>query len=730
MGCSNSIPSRKVEPKQQNKRPPDDSLYTYVDESSPRQAFEFIIKDSSSFLCTSSMIPSVCLTKNAFPIINTILPLDDTGQASIELPVLTAAFAESGRVMCFPHAEILEDLNDHSSTARIFQRALSWLAHQKSTMTPILLLGFTQEFTNVAKNVLHTFGFFVEDSQRLSKLGTFRVVLIPSTFDVSNTDNYVKLVSFVENGGGLAVFFWPLNDENPLTAFPINKLLSHFGLSYTFCSIDENESPIQINPDFDKSISHHFLNIIQQMETSLLEEEINDTDLDNIVTTVRYHVIVSDDDQKDQIVKLGNVCTDYLDRVGFADNFIFNPDVRQIIILLLLQDIIPRLPVDSIKPAKGYEAFPGKCEETSLSDFEFSLEILDEEWISTGLYLPSGVVGTVITEQPFPNLHLQVGAHHESLIQKAPPWKRWPSIVSAFPLNQTETKLASPYGGPVYIAASEQIEGALNVKFIFKNFVQYPRLVKGNPEVWEATKDKKVPFGEFECDHIILSMPTEQMLQLDFEKVCDVIDAMAARISQFMCYPLARQFRVVFDIDLTENGASFGYPIVFSTNDILPMFGNLEKPSMALFTLINLMGIVTLPEGCFDSTIEAALASVAASVAFRDLNPDFDPVEFATATLPKMFTELWKITTQIGDDIIPQTLKKFQDPNYEIIGVPEDTWIEFVREMCRIGRRDFTKILEQSRPIPLSVSMSCHTFQPFVPMDEEGEEEASPLVCQ
>lgn len=715
MGSACSSQSNKVAPSKapRTKQKTENALYTYVDEKSLQLAYDFIIKDCNAFLCNGTLIPSICLTERSFPLINARLPVDEEGESFINLPIITGAFGNKGRIICFPHGEVICSIPIHQMTAKFFENALSWLGQQRSTMTSVLLLGFSQEFNTTAKEILLHFGFFVETSQKPKNLNSYRIIFIPSSIDINADNTYSKLIEFVEGGGGLAVFYWPFDDENPMTlTFPINPILFHFGLSYTFCAINDNEDQIEVTRDFESTYNLHFRSIIRRFEEILQEDEaeIESVDLDNLVTTLKYNVIVSDD-MKDDMIKLGHICYNFLDKVKFSHDNIFTPDDKQIIVLTLLQEIIPRIPAEGITPAKGYEVFPGICEENNFDNFNMDLEIMDEAWISTGLYLPAGTVGTVIVDTPYPNLNVQIGAHHESLLQKESPWKRWPLIISAYPLIHTEIQVASPFGGPVYLIANEPLSETIKANFTFNNFVMYPRSIKNDPSVWEKTKDLKVPFGEIECDHIILSMPTEYIKQLDIEKVTQTMDFLSLKIAQFMCYPLTRQFRVVFDIDL-ENDASFGYPIVFLTNEIMSMFGTLDKPSMPLFTLCNMMGIVTIPEGCFDSTIEGALSATAASVAFKELYSDFDPIKLASSSLPPLFKELWKITVAFND-LIPLTLKKFQDPSYEIVGVPEDTWIEFVRDMCTIGKRDFTKFLEKSRAIPLSVSISCQNYPPF-----------------
>jgi hypothetical protein len=79
-----------------------------------------------------------------------------------------------------------------------------------------------------------------------------------------------------------------------------------------------------------------------------------------------------------------------------------------------------------------------------------------------------------------------------------------------------------------------------------------------------------------------------------------------------------------------------------------------------------------------------------------------------------MFNELWEIETNFPG-VISRTLEKFQSPDYPIAHVPEDMWIAFVRELCATGQRDFTKLLERTKPIPLNISLSLQGLPPYVP---------------
>ncbi|OHT15148.1 hypothetical protein TRFO_42680 [Tritrichomonas foetus] len=767
MGCASSS-ERKVDNLKSGARSPRDfsdcpAVYVYQSEKSPHLAFNFLIAGVQNFSCSCGMVPSVCLNERAFPIITAKLTLgqdelnetenldsnlnnlnglqnltsknetqienndsefnhdknniNENNVNDIELPVFSAAFYGQGRVICFPHIGIIEEICEKvSTTGNFFVNSLSWLAHQKSTMTPICLLGFPQDFIGVSTSALHNFGFFVESRTKAQNLENFKVILVASTFEVENDDNLKNLQDFVSNGGGLAVFFTPADAENPLS-FPINPLLSIFGLSYTFCSISENDEIYDIQDDFELLKNQHFdyyLSLIKDLLKN--PNKITQAELDQVVTKIRYHAIVcttSDNEQQKKLKDLGKTCLDYLFSTDVLKNNLFCDSESsdfQTIVLVMLQDILPKYPPEEYKALAGYEIFPGRCEVTPedfVNDFKMTLTVYDEAWMSTGLYLPAGCVGIIESDKVYDDIKFQVGAHHETLMQKTPPWKRWPSIILPFEMNEKVTKLGSPFGGPVYVSTSDDFEGSITATLTFKGFVKYPRWVYNDLSVWEETKDNKVPLGEIECENLILTIPSEKMKDFDFSKINIVVKGIANNISSFMSYPLEKPFRVVFDIDLPEETPVCGYPIVIKIDEIQNMFSNVDEPSIELFNLASLMAILTIREGCFDSTIESALASISSSIAFSNFFESFEPLSFPNLMLPPLFKELWEIYNNYDKSIIPKTLKKFQDPSYELLGVPEDTWIEFVREMCRIGETDFTKILERSRPIPLNVSMSC-----------------------
>ncbi|KAH0786891.1 hypothetical protein GPJ56_009268 [Histomonas meleagridis] len=583
---------------------------------------------------------------------------------------------------------------------------LKWLANQKTALVPVLIAGFPEECFDSMRPGLQSFGFDLRFSTNLSrKLSNYKMIILPTNFDLFDDSIVSDLKNFIKEGGSIATFHFP--DNNNSFYFPINQILSRFGLAYTFCKTAQQPFIISLCKDFETVYSHHFIPQIEKLKQIITSDTPEDSpELCSTAIGIQYMNYGATKSQIQQLTDISEMCIGYLKKSGsqiFDKSFTAN-----YLLSGILLDIFPKLPPEAVTPFPGYELFPGQCGDVELADFSMKLNISNETWTSTGLYLPAGKV-SIVECDPSDFLNLQIGAHHESLALKQPPWKRWPSIVFAFSLNKDTTDVVSPFGGPVYIATSQLQSGQKTLDFTFKGFVKYPRVVYGDPSIWESTKDIDVPIGEIQCENVIFTLPTSYMKDLDFDKIFDVIGKLIREIATFLSYEINDPLRVVFDIDLPEDAPGCGYPIVFPISEITQILGSIDKPNASLLTLSNLIGIFMIREGCFDSVIETTLATLASAVAFSKLYKDFNPMPITLKT-QQLFFELWNIYNSGNGDIIQKTLKKYQNKDYEIVGVPEDTWLDFVQELCKNGKMDYTYFLQQARPIPLNVSISCHNF--------------------
>jgi len=683
--------------------------------------FDQIVANVKSIAAPSNMMPVVCLSNDAFPVVPSFLHLEDSTPTEIQLPIVAGSICGKGRVICFSQLQfVLDKCINVADTKRLVVNSLNWLTTGQTTMTPILLVGFSKSYNNYVSKTFQNLGFFV-DTSVFPKNGfqNWKAIIIPSDIDLETDEKYNKIYEYVHDfGGGLAVFY--NHSERASITMPINKLLVRFNLSFTYCLLNEDLETfenIQVPSSYTYVRDSNFIPLLAKFKAIVKQSHVETTALDDLVTTLRYYIMVCDESHNDQLIEISNYAWDFLKKSGYQVGEKIFPDIKQGIVVVLLLDLITKLQPEQVEPVPEHIFFPGKTGDVTLGDFELDINLQNSTWISTGLWLPAGVVAEVECENPLPNTHIQIGSHHESLLPKPGPWKRWPSTVTVTQLSERVNKVVTAFGGIVYVSVNNFLPTENDNKKVhikFHNFTEYPQFKFNDPSVWERTKDIDVPWGEIDVGSVIFTLPTKDIHRItDFNIIKEKFDVISKGISDYMSYVAERPYRFVFDIELPEDCPSCGYPLVFNIEDIEGILMNFSSPTTQLFTAVTLMTIVSLREDCFEQVTETAIATIATSVIFQKLFPGFDPLEFTGIALPTSFHELWEIQCKVDPTLIPKTLAKFQDPNYQVSEVPEDMWISYVREMCKIGQRDFTKLLERSRPIPLNISISLQGLPPY-----------------
>lgn len=732
MGCgpslNNDAAQRRNRAKQATKSPQTGAKVQQNGAQKSNTPFRFdqIVAGAKLIAAPSNMMPIVCLINEAFPLITSFLHLEDSTPTEIQLPIVAASSAKNGRVICFAQLQFLSNKSLHTAdTAKLISNSLNWLSGAVSSMTPVLALGFDKAAMTYVMKALQDLGFFAEAGTHRSSFSNYKCIVIPSNINLEGNNLMENIIEYVENGGGLAVFYYQA-DLSQLT-MPINRLLSPFGLSFTYCLLNEDlddADSIQVPPSFTYVRESNFVSILAHFKAVVKQTNIDTSTLDDLVTTLRYYIMVCDESHSEQLQDIAHYAWDFLNRTNYSTPEGICPDLKHGIVVVLLQDLYTKLSIDQVQEIPERSKFPGQTgESVELGDFEMTLNLIEETWISTGLWLPASAPATVTIESTsgnFSDNHIQIGSHHESLLAKQSPWQRWPTVVSVFPFEAKTVKVGTPFGGIVYVIlspASEQAEPEQTVTFKFNGFCQYPRAVMSDPSIWERTKDIDVPWGELDIGNLIFTLPTEKLREIpSFEKVKQVFDVIVTNISEYVNNQIDKPYRFVFDVEiLDDNISGLDYPLVFHIDEIDAILLHLDEPTPQLFRAVSLMAFVSIREQTFDSTTETAIASVATAVIFQKLFPGFDPSQFNGLQLPTLFDELWEIHNSYDPNLIPQTLARFHDPEYSGSDVPDDMWISFVRELCRIGQKDFTKLLERSRPIPLNISNSLQGLPPYQP---------------
>ena len=335
------------------------------------------------------------------------------------------------------------------------------------------------------------------------------------------------------------------------------------------------------------------------------------------------------------------------------------------------------------------------------------------------MWLQAGIVASIKCELDDSDILLvQIGAHSESLISEPGPWKRWPCVVSAFKLQSPVTQIASQFGGIVYIAVTSTYKKKLLLNF--HRFSKHPIYSDQKPNLFSLTKNNIVPWGEISCELFILTIPREYLLQIeDIPSVTNYLSNVIKTVSSYMNYIIRRAYRIVFDIQTPGNSHVPGYPIVMNINDINGLLLSINKATPQLFSFVIMIATVSIREGCFDEITERALAYFVATSVFVILFEGFliDEVEGYFPEIPPLFAELWHIQKEVSPSIIKTILERSQDPDTPTYEVAEDKWISFIRDLCKFGRLNFTRLLEKARPIPLNMFKALEGLPMYIPQN-------------
>ncbi|OHT11512.1 hypothetical protein TRFO_18951 [Tritrichomonas foetus] len=713
MGCTASSTSFRVaNAKQRPKTPevqPSQTIMTVKSsvnsEESLRQSFDLITLDVKKVASPANQMPIVCLTGDAFPIL--VAPISDSDP--LQLPIVAASYSRLGRIVCFSQLTFLTNtILQMEQTMKLVTRSINWLCDGVVEKTPIAIFTKNAETKQIiAKCLLKLNMNPIEED---SDMSNSKVIVLTTDVDTSDHNFFSELVHFLIKGGGIMVFY----NHSPDQSFTINNFLIRYGLSYSYqlINVDCDETPILTTcTDFYEIKNHNLINLKDILVDVLDEDEPDLTSLEDVVTDIRHYLFCADERQVSPLVDLLNHAWDYMNKSNYSQNGLICRDMRQCIVAVLILDIYRKIPLQCVMPIPEASIFPGSTKSLELGCFSKQFDIPDASWISTGLYLPPLVVGRIKVAEKCPGLTIQVGSHSESLLTKCGPLKRWPMITFGFSMIDESIEVGSPFGGIIYISSDDESIESIDIEFI--GFAEYPVFNVSDPSVWERTKDIEAPFGEIETNSLIITLPTEKMRKLNLPLLCDMFGKMHHSIITFLGSPLLHHDRIVFDIELADDNKRTGYPIVEKIDDIDKLLNNIQSPTIKLFEQFSRIAVDDIRENLFDHNIEHALGTVAAAIAFQKVYPKFDPFNFKGLKTSGLFEIIWKIHFQGKQDWIPQTLIKFQDSSYIISNIPEDTWIQFVKELCITAKYNFIPLLDTFYPIPLNVIESLQDLPIF-----------------
>lgn len=191
---------------------------------------------------------------------------------------------------------------------------------------------------------------------------------------------------------------------------------------------------------------------------------------------------------------------------------------------------------------------------------------------STGLYaVPGQYVEIVIPKDLIDkNIEVQIGCHSDRLnywVAAKQDWRRMPIIVKKEKLTQQKTRVASPFGGLIYISAPPKSDD-WSEEIAINHAVASPLFQLGatTQQEWEdQLKNNKAPWGELASKDIIITIPDSVLQKVkDPEKVMklwNLIIGGEMDLAQIP-HPFYRPQRMVVDEHIGGGFMHSGYPIM------------------------------------------------------------------------------------------------------------------------------------------------------------------------
>ncbi len=188
-------------------------------------------------------------------------------------------------------------------------------------------------------------------------------------------------------------------------------------------------------------------------------------------------------------------------------------------------------------------------------------------WHSTGLYAAPGEVVTAAIpgDRADGRLGLRIGAHADRLWHKKA-WRRCPDICRQVRLTEPTTRLASPFGGLIYVTVDHRAKpGRVEVRLAGGAEAPLFRLGRTTGEQWWSIRGRPAPWAELAGRNVILTVPSRHVRALDdpaalmtfWDRVVDACADLAAR-------PRGRERpeRIVADEQIAAGYMHSGYPVM------------------------------------------------------------------------------------------------------------------------------------------------------------------------
>lgn len=368
-------------------------------------------------------------------------------------------------------------------------------------------------------------------------------------------------------------------------------------------------------------------------------------------------------------------------------------------------------------------------------------------WHSTGVFAPAGRAVTVTLPEAATKLGLKVrvGTTADDL-SGAAEWKRFPRVTMELPLTGRQTKLASPFGGLVYIVVPDKgLSGVQTVTLAGGVMAPWFRLGRDTAAKFaEECRRTGAPQGEIEGRDFIITAETAGLRRVeDPGWIAAFWDRVLAADLELAQWPSRRSpERICADVQLTAGWLHDGYPIMSHVNerhfDWAIDRALLEAgDGWGVFHELghNHQNRAWTPEGTSEVTVNLFTLHALETVVGANVREERYPCG-AEKSLRRVrewvgrgkpFQE-WKrsyflalemylrIKEAYGWGVYKQTFARYRQPGFRQPGNDAEKWSVFARELSKSANADMGAALAAwSIPLDAATRAACAAYPPAAP---------------
>lgn len=488
-----------------------------------------------------------------------------------KVPIVGAGTLGRGRVMAWAHGYGSASAAEKLSTGRLLVNACRWAAGAKANEAARVRVRLLD--SDLAA-FLASRGFeaaAIRGGGALSEELAGANVLLCGRADLADRE-IDAIARFISSGGGFVCFAcpwgWAQVHGKPVAEIPLNRILAPAGVALADGYAEPTRDgafEARLVPG-DEFHAGRALDLLEKAGTNPTSDPL----LEQAGATATNVVAALPKDDRLLRPRLEALLKSH------ADALVPAPDrplgaarpLERVLLAAQLSEIESAAPEDvSAHPAAA--AFPGAVPANAGAvSRRVEIDTAVPRWHSTGLYAPPGRVVTVASAggRSVAGLRARIGCHTDELWHHAE-WRRVPRIARSWSLDSERVRVASAFGGLVYIEVPEQ-GTAGRTTFEIAGAVEAPRFVLGRTtdEEWTTRlRDRPAPWAELESDRVILTIPSDVARRIErpaeiMEHWVKVLDADA----DLAGLPRERKSpeRFVADVQISAGYMHSGYPIM------------------------------------------------------------------------------------------------------------------------------------------------------------------------